>query len=53
MILLEPNSAAIFFSLQDQSRLLNNKAAGKIRDDTKMLLLGLEMNIMMQRGMFV
>lgn len=53
MISLEPNSAAVFFPLQDQSTLLNNMADRETRDKTKMLLSGLEMNVMTQRGMFV
>jgi hypothetical protein len=53
MISLEPNSAAVFFPLQDQPRLLNNKATAETRDKTKILLSGLEMNVMAQRGMFV
>ena len=53
MISLEPNSAAVFFPLQDQPGLLNNKATAETRDKTKILLSGLEMNVMTQRGMFV
>ena len=53
MISLEPNSAAVFFPLQDQPGLLNRMASAETRDKTKILLSGLEMNVMTQRGMFV
>jgi hypothetical protein len=53
MISLEPNSAAVFFPLQDQPGLLKNKATAETRDETKILLSGLEMNVMTRMGMFV
>lgn len=50
MISLEANSSSVFFPLRMQRDLLDRKASLESRDGTKILLSGVEMNVVTVKG---
>lgn len=54
MISLDPSSSAVYFPLHEQRNLLQkNNVPEATKDRTKILLSGLDMNVITQGGMFV